>query len=423
MTRAGWQLHYAGRVTFGRLLRAPVDKQEIPRSLRIALYVMLIVAGAASVPFLGQYGPLPTTTLLDVWVVVFLVTCTVRGRTEAHLVVLALSGYLLTRIFPVLYTESPLVDAAQAYRWVLYLIAFAMAVGRKWGPIGSLAKVTWALLLMAFTKSAATYLVVGPGERPGLLLENNFELALFAGLAGVLYNHISGRQRFWMIVVLGCVVALSGSRSGAVAFVILALFAATQLNKANVFVRYVVGIAIVGLGVAAYWVFEQRAAAVTRVDRLNFLDVFLGETHDWTLLTWIFGTTPITELSYGACMRLSYYQVLWSSTGDGSCYSVILHAFLMRVIFDAGLIGLAIAVFVPWYLMRRAGVATGLTVALVAIGLANAFSVSGINNPYVALPMLLAILTARTSAASSPADPPGVAAESAAPTAKARSGA
>lgn len=68
----------------------------------------------------------------------------------------------------------------------------------------------------------------------------------------------------------------------------------------------------------------------------------------------------------------------------------------MRVIYDAGLIGLALSILVPWFVMRRAGVGLALTAALTAISLANGASVSGINNPYVALPILVAILTAHT---------------------------
>lgn len=139
---------------------------------------------------------------------------------------------------------------------------------------------------------------------------------------------------------------------------------------------------------------RRRAASSTQVDRLNFLGVFLAEAQAFTALNWLFGTAPITPLSPGACHGLSYYESLFSSAGDGTCYSVILHAFVLRVIFDAGLVGLAIAYGGAWYFMRRGRVRTGLAMTLLAIAFANGLSVSGLNNPYVALPILVAILAA-----------------------------
>lgn len=379
-------------------LLANTDKQTLPTLLRRSLYVFLVVLALLSLPTLGRsYGPIPATVVLDAWIIAFIVVCIVRGKTIASLLVLLLAGYLLTRIVPALYTESPLEDFLQAYRWVLYLIAFALALGRTWGPLNGLIRVTWTLAIAATLKAAATLVLVGPGERPGLLLENNFELALFCGLAAALYSHL-GNRRGWLIVILGVLTVLSGSRSGAVVFVILALYAVIQFRSANLFYRYLLGLISLAAAALPIIVFNERAqGAVFRLDRLNFLDVFLAETRQWTAVEWLFGTVPLTPLNPNSCLSLSYYQALFSSTGDGSCYSVILHAFTLRVIFDAGLLGLAIAVLVPWYIMRRAGVTRWLTLTLTLIAVANGFSVSGLNNPYVALPILVAIMTAATA--------------------------
>ncbi len=53
-------------------------------------------------------------------------------------------------------------------------------------------------------------------------------------------------------------------------------------------------------------------------------------------------TTPLLPAS---CADLSYYQTLFSYAGDGRCYSVILHSFIMRVIYDHGIIGFAFLIF------------------------------------------------------------------------------
>lgn len=373
---------------------AMAAKLAIPGFVQNALYGLLFFAGLVSVPFLGSYGPLPTTALLDVWVGLFALVLLASGRTSTTPLLLLLTGYLLTRLIPALAAGSPMEDFFQAYRWLLYLAVFALAVSRVWGPVKPVARVTWALLIMALVKAVLTYVLLGPGSRPGLLLENNFELALFAGLLASVYRHL-GRSQWWAVAALGILTALSGSRSGAVAFGILAIYAISQAKQINLFLRYLLfcTIPLLGFGIAA--IFAQRAAQSSGVvDRLNFFDVFLDETQQWTPLEWIFGTTPITPLSNVGCQRLAYYESLFASTGDGTCYSVILHAFNMRVVFDAGFVGLLIAHGVAWYTMRRSGVHFGLAATLLMIAFTNGFSVSGLNNPYVALPILLAIVTA-----------------------------
>lgn len=371
------------------------DRQEVPGVLRAALYVMLVAAGALSVPMIGRYGPLPTTALLDAWIIAFLVISAVRGRTREVVLVLVLVGYALTRVVPALANGSPIVDFLQAYRWLLYLVVFAFAVGRRWGPIRPLVRVMWLLLGMAFLKAALTFFLAPGGTRPGLLLENNFELALFSGLVAVLYRHL-GRGRPWAVLLLGGLTLLAGSRSGAVAFLVLALYAITQIpaTRANLLQRFVLACAVPVLVLVPVWVFASRAEA-TRIDRLNFLDVFLFETRSWDVVTWLMGSPPITPLTQG-CIALSYYSDLFASTGDGTCYAVILHAFALRVVFDAGVIGAALAFGVIWLTMRRAGAARLLAACILLIAVTNSLSVSGPNNPYVALPVLLAILCAPT---------------------------
>lgn len=368
------------------------DRQTVPSLIRNGLCTMLVVGAFVSVPFLDSYGPMPNTYLLDAWVILLVLTCFFWGRIDATVTLGFLALYSLTRILPGIYTQSPIQDFLQAYKWILYLAAFALAVGREWGPVRALVRVMWVLLGLAFIKAALTFAIHGAGARPGLLTENNFELALFAGLVIVLYRFL-GRGRIWAVLLMGALNVLSGSRSGAIAFLILALFAITQAKNATLFVKYVLALVVPAVVLVPVWIFDQRSGVGGQLDRLNFFDVFMAETSKWDLFTWTFGTAPITPLSLDACSRLSYYQSLFSSDGDGTCYSVILHAFLMRVVFDAGILGLVIAFAVAWWMMRRARVQFGIAVALIAVAFTNSFSVSGLNNSYVALPILLSIVT------------------------------
>ncbi|WP_146120059.1 hypothetical protein [Leucobacter massiliensis] len=252
---------------------------------------------------------------------------------------------------------------------------------------------TWTLILLALCKAVITLVLLGPGERPGLLLENNFELALFCGLAAVVYRFLTGKHQFLMLACLGLLVVLSGSRSGVVAFFVLYVFAVAQ-SRLKVFAKYLSSLAVLAVAWVVVEVFLSRAGASGAIDRLNFLAVFLDETRNWGPLEWVLGTVAITPLSGAACRSLSYYESLFSSADDGTCYSVILHAFLLRVLFDSGILGLLLAFGGIFVLMRRAKVSRLLSLTLLGIAIANSASVSGPNNPYVLLPILLAILLA-----------------------------
>lgn len=373
-------------------------RQTVPTAIRIALLAILVIAAIVSVPFLGEWGPLPTTALVDAWILLFVASCLIRGRIHTTLTLALLSLYTLGRIIPALYNESPAEDFLQAHRWLLYLVAFAFAVGRTWGPLEGLIRTMWILLSLAFVKAFLTFVILGPGERPGLFLENNFEIALFVGFIVVLYRFL-GRGQIPAVILMGALTLLGGSRSGAVSFLFLAFFAISQANMSSIFSKYIRLLIAPTLILVPVWIFQLRASqsSSNQIDRLNFLGVFMNETSNWNVLTWVFGTTPITPLSPAGCSHLSYYEGLFSTTGDGSCYSVILHAFVLRILFDAGLLGLAVVFGVAWWMMRRSGVQFGIAATLILVAIANSLSVSGLNNPYVALPLLLAIVTTTSS--------------------------
>ena len=59
------------------------DRQVVPAPLQTALYALLVVGAALSLPKIGQFTPLPMTALLDGWVILFIGAMFLRGRTAA----------------------------------------------------------------------------------------------------------------------------------------------------------------------------------------------------------------------------------------------------------------------------------------------------------------------------------------------------
>ena len=369
---------------------------HVPECLQQTLFGVLVLSATVSVVFVGEFSPLPITMLLDVWIIAVLLTSILWGRVRATVTFGALMLYLAAVLALVSATGAPVPDALQAYRWVLYLVAASAVAGSRWTRHDLLVSLAWWLAGLATIKALLTRMFLGPEERPGLFVENNFELALFCGLAAVVHDR-QGRSRLGLLGMLGLLTVLSGSRSGAVAYLLLVAYAILRADIRDPFFRYLSAALPAGVAFIPAAIFQARAAESAVIDRVRFLDLFRQETADWDQLQWLFGTMPITPLSPQTCDELIFYEPLFSSEADGTCYSVILHAFAMRVIHDAGLVGPVLAFFLPALLMLRYGVPRGLTVVLVAIAAGNSLSVSGMNSPYVILPILLALLTARAT--------------------------
>lgn len=351
----------------------------------MGLAAMALVSAA----HVGEFSPLPVTVLLDGWIIAFLLTTLWRSALHAPMIVGLVGLYATVTILTAWIAQAPAADFLQAYRWMLYLLVFAMAVGMQWTHKRLLVWLSWWLVSLATAKAVLTLLLFGPDQRPGLFLENNFELALFSGLTAIIYRD-AGRHRFLLVALLGALTILAGSRSGAVAYLFLVIYAIIIADLRDPFLRFISVTVPAAVVVLSFAIFQARSAESEVIDRVRFFDLFLRETQDWTLGTWVTGTPPMTPLSTATCTDLAFYEQLFSA--GGACYSVILHAFAMRIIFDAGLLGMLLVLLLPVLLLRRAGTSWTLTLTLSAIAVSNGLSVSGLNNPYVALPVLLAIL-------------------------------
>lgn len=384
--RASYQDYYLGQ-----------SHNELPDSFFKSLVFILVSTGVVSAFQIGRYSPIPISSLLDVWIISLGIYLFFRTTHYSFLSVTTLIVFLATCLaVGTLGTQSPLGDFFQAYRWVVYLIILGLTVGKQVGNWSRLVPLLWILLSLALFKAILTTILLGTGQRPGLFTENNFELALFSGLTVVVYGRLT-RYRALLVVLLGLLVLLSGSRSGAVAYLIVVIYVLVSSKTTNPLVKYLSLFATPISLLAVFIIFRTRSIQSNGViDRLRFFDVFLYEMQTANLATWIFGHPPITPLTTGGCDALSYYDQLFSSTGDGTCYSVIFHSFIMRVVFDAGLLGLFVSILLPYYFLYRSGVAHFQNIALTLISLSNGLSVSGFNNPYVFLPMTLAILTVST---------------------------
>lgn len=287
-------------------------------------------------------------------------------------------------------------DSAKAVKWLAYLVV----IWSSSSNLGLDMKLLNRIYKIMISSALVSYLVQiirdGFMVRPILFTENNYEISFFSGIFILLffYHRKSSEplEYRWYFVLL-LVIALSGSRSGAIAGLLITFYVFKDPTKKNSGKLLKIGM----LGIAAtatFLIFIRRGSSFTETDRFSFFQVFISETQSQNLLKWIFGNFIITPLSDTGCTTLNYYQILVSDRVYGTCYSVILHSFILRIIWDFGILGLLFS-FIGIYLSLARLFPKPLPHILTFLALANAASVSGPNNVYVVYPILLAILSAR----------------------------
>lgn len=364
----------------------------------LALVVGLAVVGLAS---LGEFNMVPAHQILDV--ALYGAALTLLGWVDRRMLPLVVAVGALVAVraaFALTSTDAGLGDVVQAHKWLLNIAVVLLCSGRVARIPDLAARMAWVLIPLALLKYVVEVVALGH-DRPGLLYENNFEIALLCGLVVVALRDMA-HYRLVLLGMLGVAVVLAGSRSGAIAFGITALFAVHTLIGAKAVRLYVAALTAAGAIVAAALLFAARYEAEGQVDRLNFAAIFGDETGERGLVGWLLGPPPMTALTTESCARLDFYAVLIADQSANECYSVVLHAFLLRVLFDFGLVGLVAAFAIPAYVMVRNHVPWPVVTALTLIAFSNSASVSGINNPFITLPIVLAILAGNARVADAP---------------------
>lgn len=347
-----------------------------------------------------SYSALPAGPILEG----VLIACTIlifrapKARILPFLA-LALAYVLISFGLMFLFNPSNLLDFLQAYKAFIYVIPlcffykrdiFSRALSLK------VLKFLLVLLLVKYSYSLALDLNPRMGSRPGLFVENNFEL-IFAILYFFTMSDDFGKGRNAWFALMTTVVLLSGSRSSALALIVI--FGGIYLRYLNMkTIFYLFGLGLLALAAGALFLSRGYAAGgIESIDRFRFMMVFLYEIRNWSLFDFALGSFPITALSNESCRALSFYEGLFSYSGDGSCYSVVLHSYFFRVIFDHGIIGLFFLFAFIAFALRGSGFSRYRVMIFIGVLSASALSVSAMNSVFASLAIALALgLTRRT---------------------------
>lgn len=342
--------------------------------------IFIAVVGVFSV---GEYNYLPANAIFESVVILFFMVSIFPVVRGALFFVFSALIYLLVCFF-IMESSSPahVADFFMAYKSFYYVILLSFFIGKSKFTENDLKFIFYSLLFLFLIKYGYSR-VFNISERPGVYTENNFEL-IFVLLIYYAIADALGKYKFICFAFLSLLVVLSGSRSAILA--LLVIYGFVFLSEINI--KTIVFFLLL-ISLSVFIVVQRSVGGIEDIDRFIFLTVFIDEIKNWDLSNFIFGSRPLTPLSYYSCTALSFYESLFSFSGDGRCYSVILHSYLLRLIFDHGVAGLVFIFSFVVYGMMMAGYKMKQIVCVVGVIISTGLSVSSMNSIYVAMALLI----------------------------------
>jgi hypothetical protein len=203
-----------------------------------------------------------------------------------------------------------------------------------------------------------------------------------------LYFIIKGNVSFLYQGILCFTVLLSGSISGVLtlAFILFFINYDIIIKKIHTILPIACLLVLIMITVIA----ERTGGSVdlTQNSRYKFFMVFLKETKDWSFFKFLIGSDRISPLSSAGCENLFYWQSLFSYKKDGSCYSVIFHSYILRVIYDHGLVALFFISTFIYRIIKVSGYSTKNAIVVLGVVIINGLSVSSFNSIYFILSLI-----------------------------------
>lgn len=326
-------------------------------------------------------------------IVLFLFSILLFYRIEKSLVffLLVLLLYLFYSLYFLIFKKINLFDYLTVFLCFFYVMLLLFVTQKKLISLKFFNKLFRALLVIFLLRYAYVFFTYTT-HRPRLFMENNFEL-LFLSILLVGSIWKSKKVDILNLLMFSFIAISSGSRSGIAIFffILFVCFFKKEYIKAKYIWIYV--LVFLGVSFASTIILDRMPkGGFQNIDRFWFLLYFFDEIENWSLWNYIFGSPIITALSTETCKGLSYYSELYSYKGDGSCYSVIFHSFILRIIFDHGFLGL----FFLFYLIKRILVLSGFSkryvIAMLGVLFLNSISISSLNSVFSIFGLMIVLM-------------------------------
>lgn len=287
--------------------------------------------------------------------------------------------YLLLSLSMFLIDGGHLVDFLIAVKFIIYLILL-FSLRRSGSQFFVFPFIKFFLVAVALKYSLSVFL--GYNERPLLLRENNFELifVLFCYFSLVFTNHATS---FWHAIVL-FIVALSGSKSAVLTYLLVTAFYYFRFYRPKFIILFS------SLSVISFIYIASVVSTLNiSIDRFAMANVFSREMLSSSVLEILWGHQFFRPLSQESCAALASYPGLFSHREDGSCFSIILHSFHLRAVYDFGIGGFVFIWFTVYELIKRLLSDGRAASSFFFILYINGFSVSSINSTFFIMSVIL----------------------------------
>lgn len=429
--------------TFDKLSSLSISHwREIASKGLILLIVALGLAGVFS-PY--EYNILPANSLLELaFLLLSILFFPPRDLVVRVLMAFAIIYLGITAFIAIVVNDTHLLDYLQAYKAFVYAALLCSFIGKNLVSLKNVTHFFYILIFLFLVKylySRVIGLDAWVSERPGIFTENNFELVFLTLIFYLVLPYI--RWRAVLFLLLMFVVFLSASRSAFLCLLVVYFFSIFRLGKTFLlkwllmmplllFVGYGVvsdrmDISFGGFGGGGATTSDSETVAPVlpdsntisvpphenistakndfrsilekgaSIDRVRFLLYFLDDTENWRWWNYLLGTEPLTPLSVDTCEALSYWNDLFSFSGDGRCYSVILHSYIIRVIYDHGLLGLIFLVGFTAVALRKSGYSWADVLCVLGVLLASSLSVSAFNSIFATLSVVFYLIIKKPS--------------------------
>lgn len=296
---------------------------------------------------------------------------------------------LCSYIYAVVYMKAHLLDFMLIYKSFIYILIIVIVINKKILHKTLLLKFIKVIFWIFFIKYSITH-ILSSNPRPIVYVENNFELMFLCVLYLIRYN-LTKKANLSYLLFLGIIVILSLSRS---ALLIYGLVAAYYTYNTDIkYKKLIFIIGSISFILGASILFLSRSATIEDIDRFKFALVFIKEIQNWNIFNYILGSPRITPLSDDGCNFFRAWPVLFSKSGDGTCYSVVFHSYILRVIFDHGILGFICLVYLVYKIMQISNIDRLLIWTIIGIFLINGLSVSSFNSTFFPISIIFVITT------------------------------
>lgn len=331
------------------------------------------------------------TPVFELITIVYCLSSITRPKKKIFLIGFVSVAYVLSSyLFSTFAKNTNSLDFILAFKAYIYLALLTLCSGKAVFPHARLSQLTKFLMVVFILKYGVSKILLSI-DRPIVFTENNYELIFLLIIYYIDFTFTKKIEPFWLAILI-LTFFLSGSRSSIVALAFMIPFITMKRFDYKIIIGMLV-LGIVSMGV--YFMFIERLSgnSVESIDRVRFFNFFLYEVRNWSIIDFALGASRLTPLTNSTCNALSYYSTLLSFNGDGTCYSVIFHSYILRAIFDHGLILFSFLVASIGYFLSTSGFTKPQIVCVIGILFITSLSVSSFNNAYVALAIAIAIST------------------------------